>query len=98
MRRDEALRILKEHEGELRDRGVLHLRIFGSVARDEANAESDVDLLADFDPDRRMGLIALSSIQARLSEIVRAHVDLSSPGWLKPRVYERASKEWVLAF
>ena len=89
MRRDEALRILKEHEGELRERGVVHMRIFGSVARDEANMESDVDLLADFDPERRLGLIAVSSIQVRLSEIFQATVDLSSPSWLKPRVYEQ---------
>ena len=98
MRRDEALRILKEHEEELRERGVVHIRIFGSVARDEANADSDVDLLADFDPERKLGLLAIGSLQVRLSEIFETNVDLSSPGWLKPRIHARAEKEWVLAF
>ena len=34
---------------ELRDAGIIHLSIFGSVARSEATALSDVDLIADFD-------------------------------------------------
>jgi predicted nucleotidyltransferase len=56
MRRYDALRILQEHEDELRKRDVLHMPIFRSVARDEAGAGSDVDLLADFDPDLRLDL------------------------------------------
>jgi predicted nucleotidyltransferase len=42
-----ALRILKDHEPELRRRGVVHAAVFGSVARGEANAVSDVDILIE---------------------------------------------------
>ena len=49
MRREEAIRILEAHRQEMRERfGVKSLRIFGSVARDEASEHSDVDVLVDF--------------------------------------------------
>ena len=40
---------LRQHEEELKAAGIVHLHVFGSVARDEASSLSDVDLLADFD-------------------------------------------------
>jgi predicted nucleotidyltransferase len=49
MRRAEALRIIASHEAELRARGVRSLSIFGSVARDQARPDSDVDLLVEMD-------------------------------------------------
>jgi predicted nucleotidyltransferase len=48
MRRDQALRILREHKAELDQMGVRSLSLFGSVARDEAGPESDVDVLVEF--------------------------------------------------
>ena len=49
MRRDEVLSIIAAHRDELRRMGVLSLSIFGSVARDEAGPQSDVDLLVELD-------------------------------------------------
>jgi len=49
MRRARALQIIAEHEADLRSLGVRSLSIFGSVARDEAEPESDIDLLVEFD-------------------------------------------------
>ena len=44
MRRSRALHILAEHQHDLRERfGVKSLRLFGSVARDEASEQSDVE-------------------------------------------------------
>lgn len=47
MTRDEVIARLKSTEGELRALGIGELYLFGSFARDEGSAESDVDLLAD---------------------------------------------------
>ena len=52
----EALQILKAHEAELRRRGVTRAAVFGSVARGEAGASSDVDILIDLDPGKPIGL------------------------------------------
>jgi uncharacterized protein len=58
MRRNEVLRILREYRDQLgKQFGVKSLQLFGSVARDEASPNSDVDLLVDFD--RRISLFDL---------------------------------------
>ncbi len=49
MKRDEALAILSQHQSELAAFGLRRLALFGSVARDEAGPESDVDVLVDFE-------------------------------------------------
>jgi predicted nucleotidyltransferase len=50
MRRDELLRILREHRDQLRKQfGLKSLELFGSEARDEAGPNSDVDLLVEVD-------------------------------------------------
>ncbi len=45
MKRDQVLAILNAHQAELQDLGVKSLELFGSVARDEARRDSDVDFL-----------------------------------------------------
>lgn len=42
---------LRAHEGELRERGVVHVAVFGSVARAENRTDSDVDLFVDLTPE-----------------------------------------------
>jgi predicted nucleotidyltransferase len=50
MKREEILKVLREHQLTLRRRfAVRRLALFGSLARDEATATSDVDVLVDFD-------------------------------------------------
>jgi uncharacterized protein len=44
---NEVLRTLRNHESELRHLGVSHAAVFGSVARGEATAGSDIDVLVD---------------------------------------------------
>lgn len=43
MNREEVLQILRTHQQELKDLGVRSLELFGSVARNEARPDSDVD-------------------------------------------------------
>jgi predicted nucleotidyltransferase len=65
MNRDDVLRILVEQRDELREKfGVKSLALFGSVARDETNDTSDVDLLIEFD--RPITLFDLVAVQQRL--------------------------------
>jgi len=47
MKRDEAIACLKQHEPELKQLGIKRLFLFGSVARNEAHEDSDVDLFFD---------------------------------------------------
>jgi uncharacterized protein len=68
----EALRVLREHEPELRRRGVAHAAVFGSVARGEAGAASDVDVLIDLDPDRPIGLFEYAAIKLYIAKLFGA--------------------------
>jgi predicted nucleotidyltransferase len=95
MRRAEVLRMLAEHRNELERLGVASLTLFGSVARDEAGPDSDVDLLVELK--RPMGLFEFFAIRDRIEAILGVAVDLGMPDALKPRVRERASKDAVRA-
>ena len=50
MNRDEVLKVLKTHKATLAQRfGVTDLALFGSIVRDQATEDSDVDILVKFD-------------------------------------------------
>ena len=70
--------------------------LFGSVARDEARPDSDVDLLVEFD--RPVGLFTFVRLKRYLEEILGSPVDLGSPDSLKPYLQEAMSQEVIRAF
>jgi uncharacterized protein len=98
MDRDQVLAALRAHEKELKDAGVVRLSLFGSTARGEASADSDVDLLAAFDGTRRLSALDVVGIQLKLSKLLGCQVDLTEEGTLKPRVKSRVEPETVRAF
>jgi putative addiction module CopG family antidote len=61
-------------EPELRASGVKGLRIFGSVARGDATAESDVDVLIEVDP--KFGLLDQAGVQGILGRVLGRRVDV----------------------
>jgi predicted nucleotidyltransferase len=78
MKRDEVLRVLAASRASLAQFGVRRLSLFGSVARDEATQESDVDLLVEFD--RPVGLFHFFRLRHYLEEILGTeNVDLVMP-------------------
>ncbi len=96
MQRESVIRILREHEQELKRAGVVRLSLFGSVARGESGR--DVDLLAEFDTTRSLSLLDMAGIEYRLSELLGIPVDLASAKMLKRPVAQRAAHEAVLVF
>jgi predicted nucleotidyltransferase len=98
MDRQYVIAKLREHERELRAAGVVHLSLFGSVARGEASPQSDVDLMAEFDEGRKYSLLDRVRLERRLAEILGVPVDLAPVMTLKKDVRERATHEAMLAF
>ena len=65
-----------------RRRGIRKLSLFGSVLRDDFRPDSDVDVLVEFQPGTRVGLIGLAGMEIELGEILGRKVDLNTPGFL----------------
>ena len=93
MRRDDALRLLAEHLDELESMGVKSLALFGSVARDEAGPESDVDVLIS--TSRQIDLFDLAAIHLRLEDILSSRVDPATEVGPRPRYRERIERDLV---
>lgn len=94
MTRDETVHILRQYQSELAERhAVRSLALFGSVARDEATAVSDVDVLVEFD--RPVGLFELFALQDELQALLDCPVDVGTVDSLKPRIREKVLEEAV---
>ena len=75
MKREEAIACLKQHEPELKQLGVERLFLFGSVARNEAREDSEVDLFFDYQKGR-LDLFDLMDIKERASTILGRRADI----------------------
>ena len=73
--------------------GARNVRVFGSVARGEADAASDVDFLVEMEPGR--SLLDLGGLLVELRAVVGRPVDLATPGGLKDRIRARVLREAV---
>lgn len=92
MRKDEVIQKLAENLAELRaDYQVADLAVFGSVVRDEAGPDSDVDILVDFA--RTPGLFKFLELKQRLEAILGADVDLVTRKALKHQLRDRILSE-----
>ena len=89
---------LRAHEAELRRAGIRHLSLFGSVARGDAEATSDLDLAAELDPEAQIGLFALGALERRLAELVGRRVELLPEPVEKPRLRANIDRDRRRAF
>ena len=91
MTREEFFARIEPHRAELEAASVKRIGVFGSVARNEARPDSDVDVLVEFHetPD----LIDFIVLKQRLEEILETKVDLATPRGLKRRLWDRVMDE-----
>jgi predicted nucleotidyltransferase len=61
---------------------IRRLAFFGSVLREDFRPDSDVDVLVEFEPGTRMGMIRLAGLELELGEILGRKVDLNTSGFL----------------
>ncbi len=67
------------------------MALFGSVARDEAHSNSDVDILVEFN--RPVGLFGLIELEERLEQVLGCKVDLGTPDSLKERIRKNVMED-----
>mgnify|MGYP005867684229 FL=1 len=83
-KREEILRICAKY-------GARNVRVFGSVARGEADEQSDLDLLVEMDPGR--SLFDLGGLQYELEHLLDRPVDVVTDRGLKARIRDRVLQE-----
>lgn len=69
---------------------IHRLAFFGSVLREDFRPDSDVDVLVEFEPDARVGLITLAGLEIELGRLLGRKAELHTPKGLNPRFRERA--------
>ncbi len=72
---------------------ICRLSLFGSVLRDDFGPDSDVDVLVEFDPEAKVGLIRFAGIEIELSQLLGRKVDLQTPGSLSKHFRDQVLAE-----
>ncbi len=76
---------------------IATLSLFGSVLRDDFHANSDVDVLVEFEPGCTPGL-AFFGMQRELAAIIGRRVDMNTPAMLSPYIRPRVEREMEMCF
>jgi len=90
--RRQVIEILQTHRGQLRQFGVKKIRLFGSVAREAAGSQSDVDMVVEFSQITYRRFVAL---KAFLESILGREVDLLTPAAVQGRLKDEIEKDLV---
>ena len=98
MSREEVLAKLRQYAPELQAEGILHLALFGSTARNEATPDSDIDLMAEYDPSRRLSLLDIVRFENHLSDLLGVKVDLAARRLIKPLIRQSVEEDAIDAF
>lgn len=93
MSRAEIISLIQQHRPNLSKFGVKSLAIFGSYARGEENANSDIDILVEFEG--KVTFNGFMDTKFYLEDLLSTKVDLALPQTLKPRLKEHIMKDLI---
>ena len=96
MKRAEVLELVRSHQTQLQKLGVISLDLFGSVARDQANSQSDVDILVELE--ESIGFFGFFRIKHYLEDILKCSIDLGTADALKEHLREPILEEAIRVF
>lgn len=81
------------------DNHVSRLSLYGSFLRDDFKADSDIDMLVEFEPGNKVGFLKMARMENELSKILGRKVDLRTPGelsrYFRQEVLENAKVEYA---
>lgn len=98
MNKNDVIESIRSLESALREKGVIGIGLFGSVARDEATSESDVDILLDILRDEGFSLLDLVHIQHMLSDHLGCPVDVVTSPVRNGELAEEIGRDFIRAF
>ncbi|PKQ03341.1 MAG: XRE family transcriptional regulator [Alphaproteobacteria bacterium HGW-Alphaproteobacteria-12] len=94
-----VLRTLQKARPALEEQGVLHLAVFGSLARMEDRPDSDIDIVVDIDPARRIDIVSLAGIGGFIERLVGIPTDIvrRRPD-MKPELRQHLAEDEIYVF
>ena len=95
---EDVLARIRAEEAELRQRGIRHLSVFGSMVRGTERADSDVDIAIEIEPGRSFSLIRMEDTRLLLEDLLERSVDLGETATLRPSVRGAFDREHVQVF
>ena len=95
MEREQVITTLRRRKRQLKKFGVRSISIFGSIARNEARKNSDIDLLVEFD--KSVGLFEFARLKMYLEEALGRKVDLVTPEALRHELRDAILREAIHA-
>jgi uncharacterized protein len=100
MRAEKTIELLKADAETIRDFGATSLHLYGSAARDELRADSDVDMFLDYDRhvDGTFSLIELIRLENHLKQLLQRDVDLTTRDGLHPLLRADIERSSVQVF
>jgi predicted nucleotidyltransferase len=94
----DAIAILRQFEPALRQRGVVHAALFGSVARGENHSGSDLDIMVEIDPDARITVFDYVELKEYIARLFDEPVDVVNRDALRSYVAPAATADAIYAF
>ncbi|MEM9008248.1 MAG: nucleotidyltransferase family protein [Cyanobacteria bacterium P01_F01_bin.86] len=96
MNREQVMALTQAHQTDLQALGVKSLELFGSVARNEANTNSDVDFLVEFEIEAT--LFDVFQVRHYLEDLLGCRVDLGTRASLREHLREPVTRDAVRVF
>lgn len=98
MNRSEAIETLRRSQRALRERGVSHAALFGSLARGDNHSDSDIDIMIEIDPDVRMTVFDYVDLKEYIAGLFEGSVDVVNRDALKSHIRPVATADAIYAF
>jgi hypothetical protein len=98
MNRTDAITRLRAHADAIKRMGATSLYLFGSIARDSAQAASDLDLFVDYDEAGRFNAFDLVGIKLLLEKELDLPVDITTRDGLHPMLKDDIEKGAIRVF
>jgi uncharacterized protein len=98
MNAERALTTLRQNEPALRQRGICHAALFGSVARGDNRPDSDIDILVEFDPGARLTIFDYVGIKRYVAGLFDEPVDVVNRERLKAYLKQSTLQDAIYAF
>lgn len=93
-----AIETLRRFEHTLRQRGVKHAALFGSVARGDNRRDSDIDIMIEVDPDARITVFDYVDLKEYIAGLFDEPVDVVSSEGFRPYIRSTAMADAIYAF